>query len=74
MPIYEYTCTACEKRFEELVRSEDEAVTCPGCGGRQLRREPSAFAVSSRETTKDAAPKAWEGCPPEGCPPCRGMM
>ena len=29
VPIYEYACMECESHFEELVRSSDQAVTCP---------------------------------------------
>ena len=32
VPIYEYACMECESHFEELVRSSDQAVTCPECG------------------------------------------
>jgi len=35
MPIYEYACMECESHFEELVRSGDQAVTCPECGARK---------------------------------------
>lgn len=33
MPILQYKCKACGKKFEELVRSHEEKVTCPDCGG-----------------------------------------
>ncbi len=45
MPIYEYACMQCEEHFEELVRSSDQAVTCPGCGAAKVVRQYSAFAV-----------------------------
>ena len=53
MPIYEYTCPACDHLFEELVRSEREArqVACPKCGQRQVQRRLSVFAAHA------AAPK-----------------
>ena len=31
MPIYEYACMECEDHFDELVRSEDQVITCPSC-------------------------------------------
>ncbi len=37
MPIYTYRCTACDTRFDRLVRSET-TVACPECEGRQLER------------------------------------
>ncbi len=34
MPIYEYECQACGRRFERLQHFSDEPVkTCPDCGG-----------------------------------------
>jgi putative FmdB family regulatory protein len=34
MPLYEYECDACQKRFEKLQRVNDPLLTaCPKCGG-----------------------------------------
>jgi len=44
MPIYEYACMSCESHFEELVRDES-AVRCPDCGGANVRKQLSVFAV-----------------------------
>jgi putative FmdB family regulatory protein len=34
MPIYEYECVDCNKRFERLQRLSDPLLTvCPSCGG-----------------------------------------
>ena len=44
MPIYEYVCMACEAHFEELVRS-GETPACPDCGGSNVRKQLSVFAV-----------------------------
>ena len=50
MPIYEYRCTQCGHRFSQLVRSVQAAEeggqpTCPACGGDQVQRLISAFAL-----------------------------
>jgi putative FmdB family regulatory protein len=45
VPIYEYACMECELHFEELVRSSDEAVTCPECGAAKVLKQLSSFAV-----------------------------
>jgi len=49
MPMYEFTCPACDKTFEELIfTSSDEAdVTCPTCKSKNVRKQLSAFAVGS---------------------------
>jgi putative FmdB family regulatory protein len=46
MPVYEFRCRSCEAEFEVLVRSGD-VPACPSCGGRDLERLLSMFAVSS---------------------------
>ncbi len=46
MPIYEYACMECESHFEELVRSEEQAIACPECGTANVLKQLSTFAVS----------------------------
>ena len=45
MPIYEYACMECEEHFEELVRNDEQVVTCPSCGAAKVLKQLSAFAV-----------------------------
>jgi putative FmdB family regulatory protein len=45
MPIYEYLCAGCSGTFEELVRGEQDAVSCPDCGGSTVTKLPSSFAT-----------------------------
>jgi putative FmdB family regulatory protein len=45
MPIYEYECPKCEKRFEKLVFGNDE-VQCPTCNG-GVRRVMSCCSFKS---------------------------
>ncbi|MEO8077421.1 MAG: zinc ribbon domain-containing protein [Acidobacteriota bacterium] len=49
MPLYEYRCTACDSRFELLIRGS-VVPTCPSCGATSLERTLSLFAVSSPGT------------------------
>jgi len=46
MPIYEYVCEPCERRFERLVQRFGDEVCCPSCEG-QVERQLSTFAVTS---------------------------
>jgi putative FmdB family regulatory protein len=46
MPIYEYACMECESHFEELVRSEKQAIACPECGAGNVLKQLSTFAVA----------------------------
>ncbi len=63
MPIYEYKCPACDKTFEELVRSEKAAgkVACPHCGHRDVVRQPSVFATHMAPT-RSPRPTSCGGC------------
>jgi putative FmdB family regulatory protein len=45
VPIYEYVCMECESHFEELVRGDDPAVSCPDCEATNVRRQLSVFAT-----------------------------
>jgi putative FmdB family regulatory protein len=49
MPLYEYTCRACGKRFEVLQRvgASAEGVTCPACGGAEVGKQFSTFASAA---------------------------
>lgn len=57
MPMYEYGCLACNSHFDRLRRMEqdDAGVTCPHCGGEQVRRRLSTFAAHTRGTTSSVA-------------------
>ena len=56
MPLYEYSCKACEHQFETLVRN-GEAPECPACHGKTLERRFSVFAAhtGTAATTPRAA-------------------
>jgi len=54
MPIYEYSCTACNNRFQRLVRASarpEEATSCPKCGSTEVERRHSTFASTSSGTS-----------------------
>jgi len=46
MPLYEYSCRGCGRRFEVLQRVGADArdVACPACGGREVAKQLSTFA------------------------------
>ena len=54
MPIYEYRCRKCRKRFSLLTLriSERAAVECPKCGGRAADRLMSRFALPRSEAAR----------------------
>ena len=50
MPIYEYRCRSCDRPFETLVTGTRQPA-CPGCGGADLEKQHSVFAVTARSET-----------------------
>jgi putative FmdB family regulatory protein len=61
VPIYEYACPGCGKRFEKLVRRFSEAVSCPACARTDVEKQLSVFAVAT------AAPAPFAGCGAGAC-------
>jgi putative FmdB family regulatory protein len=54
MPIYEYACQSCRKRVSLLIRNIHTPHTpvCTRCGGRELTRLLSRFAVVKSEESR----------------------
>ena len=69
MPIYEYICQACDKRFEAIVNGSHKA-HCPACDGTRLEQQLSAFAVGSAKGKGDFAKSAPSRGSGGGCGSC----
>ncbi|MCF8036244.1 MAG: zinc ribbon domain-containing protein [Desulfobacteraceae bacterium] len=74
MPIYEYYCEACDKKFETLVRG-GEVPVCPKCGqSRDLKKLLSACGFVSKgeggETVSASAGSSCGSCASTGCAGC----
>ncbi len=46
MPIYEYVCQDCNRRFEALVMGSREP-ECPECHSKKLQQQISSFSVGA---------------------------
>jgi putative FmdB family regulatory protein len=70
MPIFEYECEKCRKRFEHLQRrTGDVPAQCPFCSGRQLRKLLSGFSVAASAGGPQHEPSAaCAACPHGSCP------
>lgn len=60
MPIYEYLCPACNRIFNFLVKSPSTArqATCPKCGGTDMKKMMSTFAVTGVPRKSKGEPAA----------------
>ena len=52
MPLLQYKCKNCEKRFEELVRVYTDKVVCPDCGGETERDYSGAMYTATGTASK----------------------
>jgi len=73
MPLYEYICTGCSRRFELLQRvgADAQDIACPACGGHEVTKQHSTFSstVSSSPASRAlpcGAPNA-SACGSCGC-------
>jgi putative FmdB family regulatory protein len=67
VPIYEYVCNACGKRFEQFTWSSAEAgeAACPDCGARDARRVMSLFGVGRSGGAAGAMAPEAAACGPD---------
>lgn len=66
MPIYAFSCSDCETKFETLVArpTAEPDVECPACGGMNLVRE---FSLPAKPAPSQTTPLT--NCRGDG-PPC----
>ena len=60
MPIYDYVCDECGKKFEKLVlKPATDVVDCPACGKTSVTQAISLFAapVGARDTRRRVHPE-----------------
>jgi putative FmdB family regulatory protein len=69
MPIYEYICSECDAKFEQMrpLSQSDKAAECPTCH-KPARRKISAFACFS--ATAGGASKTIAGTGSHSCSSC----
>ncbi len=69
MPIYEYLCSECKSKFEQLrpLSQSDKAADCPHCH-KPARRKMSTFACFS--TTVSGVPTRVAGTSGSSCASC----
>ncbi len=70
MPIFEYRCSSCHERFEELVftRTRPKKVECPKCGGTKAEPLLSVFAAQTSSSSGECFSRSAGLCEAGGGP------
>lgn len=68
MPIYEFKCQDCEKKFETILSSANTIsdVTCPKCESKNIRKTISASSYRLSKSSSHIPTGALSGCSSKG--------
>ncbi len=67
MPIFEYACRSCSHRFEALVLSSKERISCPQCASVKVEKQLSVFSSPGAVKNDPASAGSSCGCTPQTC-------
>ena len=75
MPIFEYKCLQCSRKFDEFIRShsQEEELVCPSCRSTELEKLMSMFGFSSTSengTKTSSAGSSCGSCAHKNCENC----
>jgi putative FmdB family regulatory protein len=62
VPLFEYECSNCKARFEQLVFDREAAITCRRCGSSNMTQLLSTFAVGSESRGVESQANPCSGC------------
>ncbi|MCB1049353.1 MAG: zinc ribbon domain-containing protein [Acidobacteria bacterium] len=62
MPLFDFKCCECGKKFEFLVRESGESVTCPQCQATSVTKLVSAFAMAGGKGHVHSGPGPCGSC------------
>ncbi|HYA49065.1 MAG TPA: zinc ribbon domain-containing protein [Burkholderiales bacterium] len=70
MPIYEFVCRKCGRRFECLVpMGKEKDAVCPGCGAGEARKVLSSFGIGGGSRLKTSSSSCGT-CSSKSCSTC----
>jgi putative FmdB family regulatory protein len=72
MPLYEFACKACGKRFEVLVRlGQEKSVCCEACGSKDLEKLFSPFGIGGGGSRIKTSSASCSSCSSKSCATCK---
>jgi putative FmdB family regulatory protein len=73
MPIYEFFCESCDRKFEKLLIRKDAEVHCPGCDATDVKKLMSACSFGSSDgSIQPAGTSSCSSCSATSCSSCSG--
>jgi putative FmdB family regulatory protein len=78
MPIFEFKCARCEKKFDVLFRSQSDKpkMSCPKCGCKNAKKQFSVFGMSrggsggDYSSASSSSGSSCSGCSKSSCGGC----
>jgi putative FmdB family regulatory protein len=71
MPIYEFVCRKCGRRFECLVSlGKEKEAACPACGAVEAEKRLSAFGIGGGSSRLKASSSGCASCSGKSCSTC----
>lgn len=71
MPIYEFACQKCGKRFESLVTAgKEKDVVCAECGSGDVQKMISCFGIGGGSSRIKASSSSCHSCSSKSCSTC----
>lgn len=72
MPIYEFICHNCQKKFEVLVSLNSTVkITCPDCGSDRVKRVVSSFGIGGGGSRIKSGSGSCSSCSSQSCSTCK---
>jgi len=70
MPLYEYICKDCSKKFEKILSFNSSAPACPFCGSNNTHKQISNFQAKS-DTGRNITGNSCSSCSKGTCSTCQ---
>ncbi len=72
MPLYEYICQSCQKKFEVLVSlNQNIKITCPDCQSDRVKRLVSSFGIGGGGNRIKSGSGSCSSCSSHSCSTCK---
>ncbi|MBE0460049.1 MAG: zinc ribbon domain-containing protein [Candidatus Aminicenantes bacterium] len=72
MPIYEYICKNCNRRFETFVSlGQKKTISCDKCGSKDVQKLFSSFGIGGGSSRLRSSSDSCQTCSTKTCTTCK---